>query len=103
MFESIFDDGSTLTYDAAGNVVSHTDASGTAVAVPPAEGSPIVQQFSNLFNYGIRAAIDKYVSPGASAAPGTVQAQTVVAQQQAQTKLLLVLAVGGFILFKLLK
>jgi hypothetical protein len=100
VFESIFDDGSTLTFDSAGNVVSHTDAAGNGVAVPPAGGSPIVQQFADLFQYGIRAAIDSRLTgaQAATRAPGTP-----VLSNELQLRGLLVIAVLGFVAFKFLK
>ena len=69
---SQFEDGSVLTYDGDGNVISHVDAYGNDVAVPPPEGSGVVQQFRTLFDVGVRAYLDdRFRSSGGTPTPGT--------------------------------
>ena len=95
----IFDDGSSVTIDATGNLTAVTDQAGNAVAVPPPAGSPVVQQFMDLFNYGARSVLDaslrKTAGPAAAAgAPATGFALTPA------TKNLLVLGLIGLFVYK---
>lgn len=53
-----FDDGSTIVYDDANNVIGATDWNGVPVLAPSGESS-LVRQFSELFNFGMRAIIDR--------------------------------------------
>jgi hypothetical protein len=74
----VFDDGSSVTTDASGNVVSIVNSAGEAQPVPPADGSATMQQFSALFNQGVAAVtstiatkLQGSLSGGGSATPGT--------------------------------
>jgi hypothetical protein len=99
----IFDDGSVLTYDNDGNVISAVSSDGQALAVPGPQGSGVVQQFATLFNYGARAAIDRFVRPTqaqAATAPGNAATKL---SPDAQLKLVLLLALGAALAFKFLK
>jgi hypothetical protein len=76
----IFDDGSSVTYDDAGNVISVVNSAGVAQYAPPTDGSAIVQQFASLFTKGIQAvansvAIKLQGSLSGAAAPGTPASQ----------------------------
>ena len=99
--EQIFDDGSTLTFDNAGYVISATTSDGDPLAMPGPAGSGVVQQFANLFNYGIRSAIDARFRPSAQAAPGTAQAAAVPSAATLRTVLLV--AVAAVLAIKFLK
>lgn len=103
MNDFIFDDGTTITQDDGGNVVGATDQNGRAVEVAGREGSSIVQQFADLFNYGARSAIDANFkgTKGTPANVALVQA-TPAAQLQRLMPLLILVAVGA-VAFKLLK
>lgn len=74
----VFDDGSTVqTDDVSGVVVSVTDKNG--VPQPVAQGGgAIVQQFAQLFNYGVRSVLDAKYRPAVAPATqtGTVQSLT---------------------------
>lgn len=77
MFTSVYDDGSSVTVDVFGNLVSIIGSDGVAQPVPPQGGSPIVQQFAALFNEGIRAVLSPTPNPAAQSQP--VQTQATVA------------------------
>lgn len=99
----VFDDGSTITFDDDNNVVSVTDNSGAAVPVPPPGGSPIVQQFAQLFNGVVRSAAAQVV---AGLTPKTAAAgapQTSSAWSPAKIQGLLLVAGGLFLVSKLVK
>lgn len=90
-----FDDGSTLETDAYGSVIGGVDISGRPYNATGG-ASPVLQQFANLFAYGVKSIIDaNYRAP-------------VVAQQNAQTAqaansqliMLALLGVGAFFLLK---
>ena len=97
----IFDDGSTLVYDDAGQLVSYTSSQGVPQPVPGPSGSAIVQQFTDLFNYGVRSVIDaQYRRSAAAPPPGAPAAQAF--SLTPQTKNLLLLGVAGLLAYKLL-
>lgn len=103
MNTQIFDDGSVLTYDNDGNVISAVSSDGEALAVPGPQGSGVVQQFSTLFNYGARAAIDRFLGPqqaATAAAPGNA---ATALSSDSRLKLVLLLALGALVAFKFLK
>lgn len=62
----VFDDGSTVVVT-GGELVSITDSGGEAVPVPGPGGSSVVQQFTDLFNYGARAWLDSELRPSTAA------------------------------------
>lgn len=100
MRTQIFDDGSVLTYDELDRVVSGVDSGGAPLYVPPAEGSPIVQQFTNLFNYGVRAVYDLAASKNRQAATaGAPRLQASPLQRYVPIALLIG---GGLLAYKLL-
>jgi hypothetical protein len=94
---SIYDDGSTLTQDAAGNVTSLTDNQGNSVPVAGAAGSSLVQQVANLLTYGVRSAIDSRYQTQAA-----VNARTLATPAPMQTGSLLLLAGLAFVAYKAL-
>jgi hypothetical protein len=108
-FESVFDNGTVGRYSAGGELLSLTNADGGAEYVPPEDGSPIVKQFVDLFNYGARAALDarfRSNAQGAAAAPALTPAQpgaprTVASWQRYLPYLLL--AGGALVAVKLLR
>ena len=89
----IGDDGSTITYDDAGNVAAVTDNQGNPVAVAGATGSNVVQQFTNLLNYWANAAINSKYGPQ----PGTVGSPASTSGQLNQLMPLIIF--GGLALF----
>lgn len=97
-----FDDGSTLTYDDAGNVVAATDNTGGAYYVPGANGSAIVQQFANLFQYGIQGVLNRLGGATSSAAQQAAGAPRTQPAGQAMGGVL-VLALAGFLAYQALK
>jgi hypothetical protein len=100
MASQIFDDGSILTYDNDGNVISAVSSDGQALAVPGPQGSGVVQQFANLFNYGVRAAIDTRLRAPQPQAPAPGDAAVT---SDARLKMLLVVALLGALAFKFLR
>lgn len=99
----VYDDGSTLTYDGAGNVIAMSDSSGAAQSVPPPGGSAIVRQFSDLFNYGVRAVIDReFRSQPAAVSPAVAGAPMTQPNWQRYVPLLMIVG-GGIIAYKLLR
>lgn len=97
----IFDDGSSITTDDnTGQITGVTARDGTPQPVPPVNGTPIVQQFADLFNYGVRAVINASTrapgaSPAASAGPGA-PAASAVASSASVTRLILLAAAAAF-------
>lgn len=95
----ISDDGSTISYDDFGNVVGVTDNQGNPVQSAGAAGSPIVQQFANLFTYGIRSIINAKYPAG----PGTPAPAAATAAQASQNTVQLALLAGAvFLAYRLL-
>ena len=92
----IFDDGSSLTLDDAGNVLGGVDMNGIPFA--PAAPSPIVQQFSDLFNYGVTAGIAKIKAQIGPIAPAPV---APAAKRDRQLINLALLGAGAFLIYKL--
>lgn len=89
--QTVLDNGTVLWRDPDGNVTAAQDNQGNPVRIPGAEGSGIVQQFANLLQYGVRAAINSRYGL-ANAQPQAV----VVTQPQAQTRtVLMVLLIGA--------
>jgi|CXWL01.1.fsa_nt_gi hypothetical protein len=95
MGSQVFDDGSRLDYDAAGNIVGGIDSSGAPISTPGVNGSAIIAQVVNLLGYGVRSAIDaRYNATGqVSTAPAPNPA--------AQLPGLLLLALGALLVYKL--
>lgn len=102
MQTSVYDDGSSVTVDQLGNIVSITDSEGRAQSVPGPSGSGVVQQFYELFNYGARAAIDR-AARGQGAAQAAAQPAPVTQPNLARYMPLVLLAAAVFVGFKLLK
>ncbi len=96
----IFDDGSTITFGNNGEVVSVTSAAGDPVSYPGPQGSGIVQQFSDLFNYGIRAAIDSRFRPTAAASSAGAPAVQGVSRQSMTLLIVAALGVAAVLLLK---
>jgi len=58
MRQQVFDDGSSLWIDGDGNILGAVNNLGIPQSMPGPNGSPIVQQFAELFNYGVRGFLD---------------------------------------------
>lgn len=99
-YTQIFDDGSTLTYDdVSGLPISGVDSSGAPIYVPPPAGSPIVQQFANLFNYGVRAVYDLAIRKDQVQAAGAPRLQPSPLQRYVPV---LLVAGAGVLIYSLL-
>ena len=94
-----FDDGSTITYNDDGSVAAATDYYG--VNVPVSSPSPIVGQFSDLFNNGVSRLFSNLNWRINTAIP--TESEKTRAAQQAQLQKLLVLGGLGLVAFTLLK
>ena len=101
VFRTVFDDGSVLLTDENANVVGAipspdvTSAPGASSGV----GDAITRQFADLFNYGVRAVINRNTQPAQpyqTSAPARLGAQGGIGQ-------LAILGLIGFALFKFLK
>src|SRR5712691_7873936 len=102
----IFDDGSSIFYDASGAVTGVVNSAGVPQYVPPADGSAVMQEFSALFSQGVQAVASTVTNrlkgslAGASPA-GTPQSQASVfskanLQKYLPIALVAALAVVGF-------